>query len=154
MNRNTYERLNELIEQVCEEEGVELDKIYDMPQEDNSNLIRQFEEVFAVKLPEDYKYFLSKYGSGGLGYFDFFGIESGKDDIGASTLAILTNECREKGMPNHLVVIEHLGDYVICIDTLKREGEVVNWSWLDGGNIVKIADTFEMYFIGKLEDCL
>lgn len=53
-----------------------------------------------------------------------------------------------------VVIIEHPDDYVICIDTLKHEGEVVNWSWLEGGNIVKMADTFEAYFIGKLEDCL
>ena len=151
---NTYERMSELIEQVCEEEGVELDEIYDMPQEDNSNLISEFEEAFAVKLPESYKYFLHKYGSGGLGYFDFFGIESGKDDISKTTLAILTKECREKGMPNHLVVIEHLGDYVKCIDTLTSEGEVVSWSWLDSDGIVKYSDSFEAYFIGKLEDCL
>ena len=147
-------RLSELIEKVCEEEGVELDEIFDMPQEDNTDLIRQFEENFEVKLPADYKYFLTQYGSGGLGYFDFFGIESGKVDISDSTLAIITNECREKGMPKQLVVIEHLGDYVTCIDTLKSEGEVVNWSWLDDGKIVKIADNFETYFIGKLEDCL
>ena len=149
-----YEKLDELIEQVCEEEGVELDEIFDMPQEDNSSMIRQFEEKFAVKLPEDFKYFLSKYGSGGLGYFDFFGIELGKDDVNNTSLAFITNEYREKGMPNQLVVIEHNGDYVTCIDTLKHEGEVVSWSWLDADGIVKISDSFEAYFIEKLEDCL
>lgn len=150
-----YEKLNELIEQVCEEEGVELEDIYIMPQEDNACKINQFEERFEVELPEDYKYFILKYGSGGLGYFDFFGIESGKEDVSKSTLALLTRECREKGMPEQLVVIMHNGDYVTCIDTSKKgEGEVVTWSWLDGGNIVKVADTFEAFFIERLEDCL
>lgn len=150
---NTYERLSELIEQVCEEEGVELDEIFDMPQEENSELIAQFEEKFAVKLPEDFKYYLSKYGSGGLGYFDFFGIESGKDIENCSITALM-KDCRAKGMPNQLVVIEHLGDYVTCIDVSKNNGEVVTWSWIDDGKICKKADTFEAYFIAKLEDCL
>ena len=150
----SYEKLDELIEQVCEDEGFELDEIYDMPQEDNSSMIRQFEEKFAVKLPEDFKYFLSKYGSGGLGGFNFFGIESGKNDIDNTSLASITNEYRDKGMPKHLVVIEHNGDYVTCIDTLKSEGEIVSWSWLDNDGIVKYSCAFEEYFIEELEDCL
>ena len=89
-----------------------------------------------------------------MGYFDFFGIELGKDDVNNTSLAFITNEYREKGMPNHLVVIEHNGDYVTCIDTLKHESEVVSWSWLDADGIVKESDSFEAYFIGKLEDCL
>ena len=149
-----YEKLDELIEQVCEEEGVEVDDIFDMPQENNSSMIGQFEEKFEVKLPEDFKYFLSKYGSGGLGYFNFFGVESGKDDANNTSLGFINNEYREKGMPNHLVVIEHNGDYVTCIDTSKSEGEIVSWSWLDNDGIVKYSNTFEMYFIEKLEDCL
>lgn len=40
-----------------------------------------------------------------------------------------------------------------CIDTLKEnKGQIVTWSWLDNGNIVKKADNFEEYFIEKLED--
>ena len=118
-----------------------------------TDISRQFEEKFAVKLPEDFKYYLSKYGSGGLGYFDFFGIESGKDIENCSITALM-KDCRAKGMPNQLVVIEHLGDYVTCIDVSKNNGEVVTWSWIDDGKICKKADTFEAYFIAKLEDCL
>ena len=36
---NAYERLNELIVQVCSEEEQEVKDIFDMPQRDNSNLI-------------------------------------------------------------------------------------------------------------------
>lgn len=149
-----YEKIDELIEQVCDEEGVELEEIFDMPQEDNTNLINQFEEIFEVKLPDDFTYYLSQYGSGGLGYFDFFGIESGKDDVKKSTLALMTLECREKGMPQNFVVIEHGGDYVTCIATSKEDtSEIVKWSWMKGV-ASKIADSFEDYFMGKLEDCL
>lgn len=42
-------------------------------------------------------------------------------------------------MPYHLVVIEHNGDYVTCIDVSKNNGEVVTWSWIDDGKISKIA---------------
>ncbi|MBQ7775064.1 MAG: SMI1/KNR4 family protein [Lachnospiraceae bacterium] len=57
-------------------------------------------------------------------------------------------------MAESLVVIEHNGDYVTCIDTSKEDGQIVTWSWLDDGKIVKIADNFEKYFTEKLEDCL
>lgn len=61
-----FDKLSDLIEQVCSEEGVELEEIFDMPQSDNTNFILHFEEKFSVKLPDDYKSFLLKYGSGGM----------------------------------------------------------------------------------------
>ena len=152
---NAYERLNELIEQVCSEEEQEVKDIFDMPQRDNSNLISQFEEKFNVKLPDDYKFFLLKYGSGGMNDFDFFGIESKKDNIDLCSVAVITLEHRKKGMPDSLVVIEYNGDYVTCIDTLESSNnQIVTWSWLDNGKVQKKADNFEKYFINKLEDYL
>ena len=150
---DTYKRLSDLLEQVCLDEGVELNEIFDMPQKDNTNLILQFEKKFEVKLPEDYKFFLLKYGSGGMENFDYFGIELKKCNIDMCTVSLMTSEYRKKGMPNNLVVIEYDGDYITCIDTLKEnKGQIVTWSWLDNGKIVEKADNFEEYFIEKLED--
>ena len=152
---DTYERLDDLIGQVCSEEDLDINDIFDMPRRDNSNLILQFEEKFNVKLPDDYKFFLLKYGSGGMDDFDFFGIESKKDNIDMCTVALITLEYRKKGMPDSLVVIEYNGDYVTCIDTLKdSDNQIVTWSWLDNGKVLKKANNFEKYFIEKLEDCL
>lgn len=125
-----------------------------MPQRDNTNFISEFEQKFNVKLPEDYKFFLLKYGSGGMGCFEFFGIESQKNDIEQCTVSLMTLECRRKEMPKNLVVIEHNGDYVTCIDTLKDSGnQIVTWSWVDGRSAGK-AENFEMYLTEKLEDYL
>lgn len=129
--------------------------IFDMPQRDNSNLISQFEEAYHVKLPDDYRFFLLTYGSGGMNDFDFYGIGSRKDGVELCSVAAATSECRKKGMPEQLVVIEHDGDYVTCIDTLADSGsQIVTWSWLDDGRVQKKAGNFETYFIEKLRDYL
>lgn len=152
---DTYEKLQELIEQVCSEEGVGLTDIFDMPKRDNSNLISQFEEKYNVKLPGDYKFFLLTYGSGGMNDFDFFGIESKKDDVDSCSVAAATLGHRKKGMPEQLVVIEYDGDYVTCIDTSEdSSNQIATRSWLDDGKVRKKADNFEMYFIEKLKDYL
>ena len=150
-----YERLSSLIGQVCEEEGVELEDIYDMPKVDNQDMVVQLEKSFGIELPDDYKYFLKTYGSGGMNDYDFFGIESRAKDVSQCTVALMTAECRKKGMPNNLVAILHGGDYVTCIDTIgDSNSQIVTWSWFDAGKVIKIANNFEEYFIEKLEDYL
>lgn len=133
---------------------MELEEIFDMPQDNNMDMIAQLEERFHVTLPEDYKFFLLKYGSGGMGNFEFLGIESEKMDISKCTIELMTAQCREKGMPKNLVVIEHHGDYVTCIETMDFEEQIVTWSWLDSGQVTIKADNFETYFAEKLADYL
>lgn len=146
-----YEELDQMLETVCADEEMELETIFDMPA-DNQGNVAKAETLLGIQFPEDFRHFLLKYGSGGMGSFTFMGIESAQADEHAFTLVLLTTKCREQGMPKNLAVIEHNGDYVTCIDA--DNGSVVTWSWLGKQEVSRIADSFEDYFREKLEDYL
>ena len=151
-----YKEIENLIEQVCEDEDVDIDMAYVIPDQSIENKIKEAEEILNVKLPKSYLWFLKNYGSGGLGDFDYFGIECDRDDVKMYTLVYLTMEYREKGLKESLVVIEDNGDYLTCIDTsiVDQDGEspIVTWSWLDDGEIISKSTSFGSYFLEKLED--
>lgn len=151
-----YDKIESSIRQICEDEDIDINMIYVMPNNDIDKKIREAEEILNIKLPESYLWFLRNYGSGGMEDFDYFGIECERDDVTMFTVVYMTMEYRKKGLNNALVVIEHNGDYVTCLDTSKRnsEGEnpVVTWSWLDSGKIISKSDSFANYFFEKIND--
>ena len=151
------QEVKELIKSLRQKyEDIDINMIYVMPNNDIDKKIREAEEILNIKLPESYLWFLRNYGSGGMEDFDYFGIECERDDVTMFTVVYMTMEYRKKGLNNALVVIEHNGDYVTCLDTSKRnsEGEnpVVTWSWLDSGKIISKSDSFANYFFEKIND--
>ena len=151
-----YDELERKINIVCEDEGVSKSEIFCIPNRSIAKEICQAEEYLGLKFPNSYKWFLESYGSGGMDTFDFFGIESDRENIALFTVVYATDNYRKKGMKKELVVIQDYGDYVKCIDTSKcdenNESPIVNWSCYDRGDIDFVSDTFMNYFLEILED--
>ncbi|MEZ3445333.1 MAG: SMI1/KNR4 family protein [Lachnospiraceae bacterium] len=151
-----YDKLKDSIEKACEEEGVDINEIFCIPEHSLSEEIGQVEEYLGVRLPDSYRWFLETYGSGGMETFDFFGIEGGREDVASCTVVYVTENYRKKGMEQTLVVIQDLGEYVRCIDTgqsdERGEAPIVNWSCHVNGKVVTEKDSFLNYFLEVLED--
>ena len=147
----SYKNLDQMIQEVCENEDMDLNQVFDMP-EDNRERIQRTEALLNLEFPEDFRHFLLKYGSGGMGSFTFMGIEAGKEDERTFTLVLVTLKYRDQGLPEYLAVIEYEGDFVTCINC--EDGSIVTWSWFGKKEVCKTSDSFEAYFMEKLEDYL
>ena len=78
-------------------------------------LIHEIEKELNVQLPESYKWFLSQYGYGGINGVLIQGVGLDKSlQVVNTTLSL-----REYGLPNNLVVIENIDEYVYCFNLLK-----------------------------------
>lgn len=143
------ERLDKMIMQACIEEGKELTKVFVMP-EDNETNVCTAEMILGIHFPDEYRGYLLKYGSGGIGRFDFFGVEPQMSDTYPYSVIYNTQDCREKGLPLNYVVISNMGDYVYCVDC--AEGKVYTWSWFGDKQFVLVNESFEGYFEEVLED--
>ncbi len=143
-----YEEIENKINEYLEETGEELSVFF----EENGaaeEKIKSVEKLLEVTLPESFRWFLRKYGSGGIEGIELFGIESDREPKDC-TLVIMTKEYRKKGMPQNLVVIESEGDYVRCLET--DGGAVVTWSQHDKDGVVAEEENFYTYFNEKLDD--
>lgn len=148
--------IEEKIEEYCENEGKKIEDIFFSGA--TLSEIAAVEKKLEVKLPKSYKWFLEKYGSGGIEGMEFWGIESNRSDVNNYTIVCITSEYRKKGLDLPLVVFEENGDYVTCMDTSKMNEEdecpVVTWSVYDSDGIVFKEDNFYSYLLSKIEDYL
>ncbi|MCY8922019.1 SMI1/KNR4 family protein [Bacillus atrophaeus] len=111
--------------------------------------ISKIEQDLQVRLPESYKWFLRKYGSGGVYGIDILGY-----DFGGPSVVEFTNEYQEhyKLTEGH-VVIEDVDYFAYCLDTNKmKNGEcpVFTWDRVIGYQEV-VADNFIEFFFDKLQ---
>ncbi len=105
------------------------------------------EERLSVIIPEEYKYFLKKYGHGGIGGIEVFGV--GKN--GVLIFEKETLKYREYGLPNELIVIENCDEWIYCLDT--TNGKVVMWS--RGKNEYKeVFEGFNIFLLDRTTDIL
>lgn len=147
-----YDIIENKIKQYLEEENEDITSYFDKGVSEEQ--IQSVEEFLSVTLPESYKWFLKKYGAGGINGFELFGIESGID-IKNCSLVTITEEYRKKGLHDNLVIIEYQGEYVTCLNTSNQEEcNVVTWSLFDNDDIVQKEENFYVYFQEKLEDYL
>lgn len=96
-------------------------------------------------LPESYKWFLRKYGSGGI-----FGIDIlGYDLVGASVVETTKEYKKFYGLSDGIVVIVDVDEFAYCLDTNKvKNGEcpVISWD-VDSGSYDSIeANNFIEFF--------
>lgn len=151
-----YKKIDDIIENYLEEEGEEWEDCFFG--EASSSTIAFVEKELGVTLPVSYKKFLRKYGAGGIEGTTYWGIESNEEELEKNTVIFATKNYREKGLPQHLVVFEDLGEYVVCLDTkeMNEEGEcpVVTWSCHDNDDIVFSEENFYTYFLEQLEEYL
>lgn len=114
------------------------------PSEDE---LQTAEDILGLKIPEDYKWFLQKYGHGGF-FFEFLG-------YGLNGKAMFVEETlkqREYGLPLDLLVIENCDEYVVCINV--NSGNVVSWSRSDNDGGIKMEDSFLAYFLDCVENAI
>ncbi len=75
--------------------------------------VKGAEENLSVKFPESYKAFLSDFGGGDIGGEIIFGLSG--DEYEDS--AIVTQNERENGLPENLLIIGLWGNSLICLET-------------------------------------
>ena len=80
-----------------------------------------------VKLPKEYNEYLMTYGHGGLAGLEILGVGL----TGRIIFVDTTLEYREEDLPNNLVVIENVDEWLMCLDC--NTEEVVLWNF--DGNI-------------------
>lgn len=112
--------------------------------------IADIEETLQSQLPNSYKWFLEKYGAGGL-----FGVLVLGYNFDHASVVDRTKEYREHyGLTDGLVVIEDVDFFAYCLDTNKmKEGEcpVVEWDRVIGYQDI-VAESFIEFFYDKIQE--
>ncbi len=135
--------LNELYELIKQHES-RGDFTYAVVTED---MLNKAEKRLEVRLPEEYRYFLKKFGHGGIGGIEILGI--GKN--GVMIFEKETLKYRTYGLPNELVIVENCDEWVYCVNSL--DGKVVMWSRGSSG-YSEAFDNFETYLYDRVKDML
>ncbi|MCY8107005.1 SMI1/KNR4 family protein [Bacillus mojavensis] len=112
--------------------------------------IDRIEETLRCNLPNSYKWFLEKYGAGGL-----FGVLVLGYNFDHASVVNRTKEYREHyGLTDGLVVIEDVDYFAYCLDTNKmKDGEclVVEWGRVIGYQGTA-AESFIEFFYNKIQE--
>jgi len=136
--------LREKIEKLIEEHRGIGHFSYSFPTDD---LLEGAEQELKLKIPDGYKWFLKKYGDGGLGGVDIFGV----DRLNNLTFVDETKGYRRYGMPQHLLAIENCDEWVFCIDTINKTVVM----WFQGENTSGARyNTFCEYLYERLSDII
>ncbi|MCY9465745.1 SMI1/KNR4 family protein [Bacillus velezensis] len=112
--------------------------------------ITRIEEILQCELPISYKWFLEKYGAGGL-----FGVLVLGYNFEHASVADKTKEYKQHyGLADGLVVIEDVDFFAYCLDTNKmKDGEcpVVEWDRIIGYQDIA-AESFIEFFYNKIQE--
>lgn len=112
--------------------------------------IGRIEEILQCELPISYKWFLEKYGAGGL-----FGVLVLGYNFDHASVADKTKEYKQHyGLADGLVVIEDVDFFAYCLDTNKmKDGEcpVVEWDRIIGYQDI-VAESFIEFFYNKIQE--
>ncbi|APH35867.1 SMI1/KNR4 family protein [Bacillus velezensis] len=112
--------------------------------------ITRIEEILQCELPISYKWFLEKYGAGGL-----FGVLVLGYNFDHASVTDKTKEYKQHyGLADGLVVIEDVDFFAYCLDTNKmKDGEcpVVEWDRIIGYQDI-VAESFIEFFYNKIQE--
>lgn len=118
--------------------------------------INFIERQLNVILPESYKWFLRKYGSGGIFSIDILGY----DFVGASVVETTKEYKKYYGLSDGIVVIVDVDAFAYCLDTNKmNNGECPVISWdvdsesYDSEEASNFLEFFWEYLNEKKENC-
>ena len=113
----------------------------------DENTITIAEKELDIKIPEQYCWFLKKYGHGGIDGIETYGI--GKN--GKRIFVDKTLQYRSYGLDNHKIVIENCDEWIYCLD--EKTGTVVMWSQGDG-NCKTVYKNFLEYLNDRMSDAI
>ncbi len=99
------------------------------------------EDELKVSFPDQYKEFVRNYGSGGICGVNVLGIEG---ELGSSVL-LNTKRYRQLGLPKDLIVIEDLGEFVVCSKTGSKTS-VLYWNRFQKQGTVMYENFYEYLF--------
>ncbi|MBQ6638824.1 MAG: SMI1/KNR4 family protein [Lachnospiraceae bacterium] len=112
----------------------------------SDEMLLNAEEILNVKLPEQYKDYIKMFGHGGIASLEIMGVGlTGKMLFLESTL-----EYRGEGLPENLVVIENVDDYLTCIDC--KTEKVVSWDF--SGYIKEEYKSFDEYLMDQMNSAI
>jgi len=111
---NLKEKIIKMIEQYEEEKD-----FYGRANEED---VEYIETILDIKFPESYKWFILNYGSGGICGVEVIGLEKKND----SSVVKVTERYRSLGLDSECIVIEDLGEFILCIDT-SDEDKIIRW---------------------------
>ena len=104
------------------------------------------EEKLGVKLPEQYVDFLKEYGHGGIAGVETIGVGL----TGRLIFVETTLDYREDDLPENLVVIENVDEYLTCIDCDTEK--IVSWDF--SGYIKEDYDSFDEYLLDQMNSAI
>ncbi len=110
------------------------------------NMIAAAEEKLGVKLPEQYIDFLKEYGHGGIAGIEVMGVGL----TGRMLFVDTTLEYREDDLPDNLVVVENVDEYLTCIDCDTEK--IVSWDF--SGYIKEDYDSFDEYLMDQMNSAI
>ena len=110
------------------------------------NMIASAETILNIKLPEQYVSFLKMFGHGGIGGLEVLGFGL----TGRMIFVDTTMEYREEGMPENLVAIENVDEWLTCVDCIT--GKIVSWDF--SGYIKEDYDCFDDYLIDQMNSVI
>lgn len=109
-------------------------------------MIESAELTLGIKLPQQYIDFLKLYGHGGIGGIETIGVGL----TGRLIFVDTTLDYRAEELPNNLVVIENVDEWVNCIDC--NTGKIVSWDFT--GYIKEDYACFDDYLIDQMNNAI
>ena len=113
----------------------------------SEEVLDKSEKRLDIKFSDEYKWFLKKFGHGGIGGIEILGV--GKD--GTLVFEKETLKYRAYGLPNELLIVENCDEWIYCINSIN--GKVVIWSQ-GAKNYTEAYDSFCLYLLDRINDIL
>ena len=109
-------------------------------------LVTTAETVLNVKLPEQYVTFLKMYGHGGICGLEVMGIGL----TGRMIFVDTTMDYRDEKLPDNLVAIENVDEWLTCIDC--NTEKIVSWDF--SGYIKEDYACFDDYLMDQMNSAI
>ena len=117
--------------------------------------IEDAQKLLNVRFCEDYRYFLSKFGSGDFQGLEFLGLVQGKNEVEMTPNTVwYTKGMRLEGLEDNYVVIENLGDGIVSCVKCYEDGNGSVFEF-DIGNVksnTQLAESFGEYFYQRIQE--
>ncbi|VYT63121.1 SMI1/KNR4 family protein [Clostridium paraputrificum] len=114
----------------------------------NEDDIKLVEHRLGMIFPESYRCFIRNYGSGGICGVEILGIEN-KDN---PSVICGTQRYRKLGLETGCIVIEDLGEFIMCIDTNDRD-KIIRWDRINKNKEYRYNDFYE-YLIDTFQEAI